>query len=43
LRGWPLNATPEELKVFEEGRAGMNQGFAGTFEQLDVFLAKEQK
>ena len=29
-----------ELKTFEDGRAGMNQGWSGTFEQLNEFLAK---
>lgn len=36
----PLNATEEELKTFEGGRPGMNQGWAGTFESLDAYLEK---
>ena len=43
LRGWPYNATAEEQKIFEEGRSSMQQGFAGTFEQLEAFLAKTMK
>jgi uncharacterized protein YndB with AHSA1/START domain len=39
IRGGPINASEEELKTFEGGRAGMQQGFAGTFEQLDAYLA----
>jgi uncharacterized protein YndB with AHSA1/START domain len=35
----PLNATDKEIKTFAEGLAGMNQGWGGTFEQLDEFLA----
>ncbi len=40
LRGWPHNATAEEIKTFNEGRNSMQQGFAGTFEQLDEYLAR---
>jgi len=38
LRGGPLNATAEEIKTFEEGRPSMEQGFAGTFAQLEEYL-----
>ena len=41
LRGGPINATAEELRAFEAGRAGMQGGFAGTFQQLDRYLAEE--
>jgi uncharacterized protein YndB with AHSA1/START domain len=37
----PLNATPEEIKTFDAGRAGMQQGWGGTFEQLAAYLAKD--
>ena len=40
LRGGPINATAEELQAFEAGRAGMQGGFAGTFEKLDRYLAE---
>jgi uncharacterized protein YndB with AHSA1/START domain len=40
LRGGPINATAEELQAFEAGRAGMQDGFAGTFNQLDRYLAE---
>ena len=35
----PLNPTDEERKTFDASHAGMNQGWAGTFEQLDAYLA----
>lgn len=40
VRWSPINATDEELKTFEAGRQGMNQGWTGTFEQLEEYLAK---
>jgi uncharacterized protein YndB with AHSA1/START domain len=36
----PLNATPEEIKTFNTSFDGMTQGWTGTFEQLDAYLAK---
>jgi uncharacterized protein YndB with AHSA1/START domain len=36
----PLNASDAELKTFEEGRKGMQQGWGGTLDQLEVYLAK---
>lgn len=36
----PHEATEAERKVFEEGREGMKQGWAGTFEQLEGYLKK---
>jgi len=40
IRWSPINATEEELKTFDAGRTGMNQGWSGTFEQLENYLAK---
>lgn len=40
LRGWAYNATDAERKDFEAGFESMNQGFGGTFDQLDEYLAK---
>jgi uncharacterized protein YndB with AHSA1/START domain len=40
LRWQPINATEEEWKTFDTAHAGMQQGWAGTFEQLDEYLAK---
>jgi uncharacterized protein YndB with AHSA1/START domain len=42
LRGGPINATEEELKAFEGMRPMVQQGFVGTFDQLDAYLAKNQ-
>jgi uncharacterized protein YndB with AHSA1/START domain len=40
LTGSPLNATDEEWKMFEGMHASMQQGFGGTFDQLDAYLAE---
>ena len=41
LRGWPINATPEEVAVYAANHASMTQGFGGTFRQLVDFLAQD--
>jgi uncharacterized protein YndB with AHSA1/START domain len=38
----PHNPSAEERKAFEDGRASMTQGWSGTFEQLETYLAKQQ-
>lgn len=38
LKGYPVNPTEEEAKLFKETKPSMNQGFGGTFDQLDVYL-----
>ncbi len=43
LRGAPINATPEEHKIFHDARPSMQQGFKGTLDQLAEHLAKETK
>lgn len=40
LRWLPLNATEAERITFDESREGMRQGWTGTFDQLDQYLAK---
>jgi uncharacterized protein YndB with AHSA1/START domain len=40
LHGIPINATPEEHKTFKAGHSSMQQGFAGTMNQLAEYLAK---
>jgi uncharacterized protein YndB with AHSA1/START domain len=40
VRWSPHNATAEEQKTFEEGHGSMNQGWSGTLDRLDVYLAK---
>jgi uncharacterized protein YndB with AHSA1/START domain len=36
----PLNASTEERNTFVAGKPGMTQGWSGTFEQLDEYLAR---
>ncbi len=43
LRGYPINATEEERKTFESDFASIQQGFKGTFEQLDEYLSTIKK
>ena len=38
--GAPLDATDAELATFRDGMAGMNAGWAGTFDRLDAHLAE---
>lgn len=39
LRGGPINASELEIETFHKFRPSMEQGFKGTFEQLDAYLA----
>jgi uncharacterized protein YndB with AHSA1/START domain len=41
LRGGPINATEEEQKTFESKITNVQQGFKGTFDQLEEFLAQK--
>ena len=43
VRWLPLNATVEERKTFEDGRPSMQQGWTGTMDKLDDYLAKAMK
>lgn len=36
----PINATDEELKTFDDGRASMSQGWSETFDSLTEYLGK---
>ena len=36
----PIDATEEERRTFEAGRDSMQQGWSGTFEQLEQYLAR---
>lgn len=38
LRGGPINATSEECKMFKGFFGNMEQGFKGTFDQLEAYL-----
>ena len=37
----PHDAGDEEITTFEAGRPSMTQGWSGTFEQLEAYLAKQ--
>lgn len=38
-----INATPEEIALFDASHDSMTGGFSGTFEQLTAYLAKAQQ
>ena len=40
IEGIPLNATDEEIATFNAAHDGMKQGWTGTFDQLEAYLAK---
>lgn len=42
LRGIPVNASEDEIRVYREGFESMNEGFNGTYDQLDEYLKKVQ-
>lgn len=42
LRGRPFNATPDENARFDAMKPSMTQGFSGTFDQLQQYLANLQ-
>lgn len=39
ISGGPLNATPEQLAMYEQAKPHIQGGFAGTFSVLDEYLA----
>ena len=39
----PVSATEEELKTFLESQDMVQEGFSGTFNQLEDYLSKESK
>jgi uncharacterized protein YndB with AHSA1/START domain len=43
LRWRAINATPEEIAMFDASHESMKGGFSGTFEQLTAYLAKIQQ
>jgi uncharacterized protein YndB with AHSA1/START domain len=43
ISGYPINATEEERTTYEAGRGSMKQGFKGTLDQLEVYLAKAEQ
>jgi uncharacterized protein YndB with AHSA1/START domain len=43
LQGHPINATPEQEATYYSMIENMDQGFKGTFDQLEKFLIKKKK
>ncbi|HVD98864.1 MAG TPA: SRPBCC domain-containing protein [Cytophagaceae bacterium] len=43
LAGYPINSTEEEDKMYYSFMDNMQQGFKGTFDQLDAYLSKIQQ
>jgi hypothetical protein len=43
LSGGPLNATDDEREFYEAMFQSMQQGFGGTFDQLDKYLIEMSK
>jgi uncharacterized protein YndB with AHSA1/START domain len=43
LESHPINATPEQEAAFYSMMANISEGFAGTFNQLEAYLTKNQK
>lgn len=41
MKGFPVNATKEEIQFFTSMSENMQQGFAGTFNQLENYLSKK--
>jgi uncharacterized protein YndB with AHSA1/START domain len=39
LYATPINATAEEVTIFDTNRASLNQGYSGTWDQLEEYLA----
>ncbi|WP_246320470.1 SRPBCC family protein [Paenibacillus qinlingensis] len=39
MKGGPINATEEEIQFYASMKGSMEQGFGGTFKQLDDYLA----
>ena len=41
MKGHPINASEEENKMYFSAFDSMNQGFKGTFDQLEEYLSKQ--
>jgi uncharacterized protein YndB with AHSA1/START domain len=42
ISGFPINASDEERKIYDDSHAGMQQGFKGTMDQLEEYLRECQ-
>ncbi len=43
LKGYPINASEKECQEFEKGFGDMQQGFKGTFDQLEEYVSEITK
>jgi uncharacterized protein YndB with AHSA1/START domain len=43
IQGHPINATPAQIETYNSIKENMEQGFGGTFDQLDAYLTDMQK
>ena len=43
LTGIPINASEAEREIFKAGHKSMQQGFGGTLDQLEQYLAEVRK
>jgi len=41
LKAYPINATEEQVTAFVDLTASMEQGFGGTFKQLEAYLSQQ--
>lgn len=39
ISGLPINATDEEIRTYDAGRTSMRQGFTGTYDHFEEYLA----
>ena len=42
IHGAPMNASVEERQTFERARTSLSEGFAGTFQKLEAYLAEQK-
>ena len=43
IQGYPINATAAQIETYNAIKDNMEQGFGGTFDQLEAYLAEVQK
>ncbi|MCE7064580.1 SRPBCC domain-containing protein [Dyadobacter sp. CY326] len=43
IQGHPINATPEQIETYKSITNSMEQGFGGTFDQLEAYLTEQQQ
>jgi uncharacterized protein YndB with AHSA1/START domain len=40
VRWTPINASPREVRAFDEGRSGMSEGWTGTMARLEAYVGE---